>query len=157
MFARYGLTGGTLMSISYVLVDSSVAPEVFVKVVKAKNYLASGRCKTIGEALEHANISRTAFYKYKNYVFSYNDAKREKMLTLAFTLEDVSGVLSDILMVLASYKTNVLTINQNIPVNGIANVTISVETGSMTVDNNELTVSLGRIYGVNKVTILAMK
>ena len=42
------------MSISYVLVDSEVAPEVFVKVVEAKNYLASGRCSTIGEALEHA-------------------------------------------------------------------------------------------------------
>ena len=79
------------------------------------------------------------------------------MLTLGFTLEDVSGVLSDILTVLANYKTNVLTINQNIPINGIANVTISIETGNMTVDSDELTVNLGRIYGVNKVSILAMK
>lgn len=145
------------MSISYVLVDSEVAPEVFVKVVEAKNYLASGRCNTIGEALEHAKISRTAFYKYKNYVFSYNDAKSDKMITLGFTLEDISGVLSDILKVLARYNTNVLTINQNIPVNGIANVTISIETGNMTVDSDELTRNLGRIYGVNRVTVLAMK
>lgn len=145
------------MSISYVLVDSEVAPEVFVKVVEAKNYLASGRCSTIGEALEHARVSRTAFYKYKNYVFSYNDAKSEKMITLGFTLEDISGVLSDILTVLAKFKTNVLTINQNIPVNGIANVTISIETGSMTVDSDELVRSLGRIFGVNRVEILAMK
>jgi chorismate mutase len=145
------------MSISYVLVDSAVAPEVFVKVVEAKNYLASGRCKTIGEALEHAKISRTAFYKYKNYVFSYNDAKREKMLTLEFTLEDISGVLSDILTMLAKYRTNVLTINQNIPVNGIANVTISVETGSMLMDNDELIKNLRTVHGVNKVRIIAMK
>lgn len=148
---------GTLMGTSYVLINSEVAPEVFVKVVEAKNYLASGRCKTIAEALEYAKISRTAFYKYKNYVFSYSDAKQDKMLTLGFTLEDVSGVLSDILTVLANYKTNVLTINQNIPINGIANVTISIETGNMTVDSDELTVNLGRIYGVNKVSILAMK
>lgn len=145
------------MGVSYVLVDTAVAPEVFVKVVEAKNYFASGRCKTIGEALEHVKISRSAFYKYKNYVFSYNDAKRDKMITLAFTLEDVSGVLSDILMVLASYKTNILTINQNIPINGIANLTISVETGNMTIDPDELIINLSRIYGVNKVVILAMK
>lgn len=145
------------MGMSYILVDSSVAPEVFVKVVEAKNYLESGKCKTIGEALEYAKISRSAFYKYKNSVFSYNNAKSDKMITLGFTLSDVSGVLSDILTVLAGYKANVLTINQNIPVNGIANVTISVETENMTVDYGELTVNLKRIYGVNKVTILAMK
>lgn len=145
------------MEISYVLVDSKVAPEVFVKVVKAKNYLASGKCKTIGEALQYAKISRTAFYKYKNFVFSYNDAKQDKMLTLSFTLEDVTGVLSDILTVLASYKVSILTINQNIPVNGIANVTISIETGNMTIEGNELVNNLGRIYGVNKVDIIAMK
>lgn len=145
------------MSVSYVLVDSEVAPEIFVKVVEAKNYLASGKCRTISEALEYANISRTAFYKYKDHVFSYNDAKNDKMLTLGFTLEDISGILSDILIVLATYKTNVLTINQNIPVNGIAHVTISVETGNMTVDIEQLRVNLSRIYGVNKVDVLAVK
>ena len=145
------------MSVSYVLVDAAVAPEIFVKVVEAKNYFASGRCKTIGEALEHVKISRSAFYKYKNYVFSYDDAKRDKMITLAFILEDISGVLSDILMVLASHKTNVLTINQNIPANGFANVTISVETGNMMVSPDELTANLCQIHGVNKVDILAMK
>ncbi len=145
------------MSVSYILVDTSVAPEVFVKVVKVKNYLDSGRCKTISEALEKVKISRTAFYKYKNYVFSHSDAKQEKMVTLGFTLEDISGVLSDILSLLAKYKTNVLTINQNIPVNGIANLTISFETGNMTIDNDELIGRLGKVKGVNKVSILAMK
>lgn len=145
------------MKTSYVLVDSSVAPEIFVKVVEAKNYLASGRGKTIGEALEHAKISRTAFYKYKDHVFSYNDAKSEKMITLEFTLDDVSGVLSDILSELTEKRTNVLTINQNIPVNGIANVTISIETENMLSDNDELLAGLSGIYGVNKVKIIAMK
>ena len=145
------------MGTTHVLVDTEVAPEVFVKVVEAKRYLDSGQCSTIAEALEHVKLSRTAYYKYKNYVFSYDEAQSEKMITLNFTLEDISGVQSDILTVLAKYKTNVLTINQNIPVNGIANVTISIETGNMTVDSDELTVNLGRIYGVNRVTILAMK
>ncbi len=145
------------MKTSYVLVDLAAAPEIFVKVVEAKNYLASGRCKTIGEALEHAKISRTAFYKYKDHVFSYSDAKREKMITLEFTLDDVSGVLSDILAELAESGTNVLTINQNIPINGIANVTISLETGNMSVGVEELTAGLEKISGVNKVRVLAMK
>lgn len=145
------------MNKSYILVSSEVAPEIFVKVVEAKKYFEAGKCKTIGEAMEHAKISRTAFYKYKNYVFSYDDAGFDKMLTLSFTLEDISGVLSDILTVLASYKANVLTINQNIPVNGIACVTISLRTDSMTIDEDNLVVNLGRIYGVNKVSVMAIK
>jgi len=145
------------MGVSYVLVDTAVAPEVFVKVVEAKNLLNSGKCNTINEALKQVNLSRTAFYKYKNYVFSYTDAVRDKMITLGFTLEDISGVLSNILTLLAKFNTNVLTINQNIPVNGIANVTISIETGNMTADYEELVRELKKIKGVNKVTVLAMK
>lgn len=145
------------MSKSYILVSSDVVPEVFVKVVEAKKYYESGKCKTIGEALDHAKISRTAFYKYKNHVFSYEDTGTDKMLTLSFVLEDISGVLSDILMVLASYKANVLTINQNIPINGIATATISIRTNNMTINEDALIVNLGRIYGVNKVSVVAIK
>ena len=104
---------------SYLLVDASIAPEVFVKVVEAKKLLAAGRCKTINEAIERVNISRSAFYKYKNYVYPYNELRKEKIFTLFFTLDDVSGILSDILKVFAGHNTSVLTINHNIPVNNI--------------------------------------
>lgn len=103
------------MESTYILVDKSVAPEVFVKVVDAKKKLSSGRYKTINDALAAANISRSAFYKYKNYVFAHTKFETEQLVTLFFTLDDVAGILSDILILLSSEGANILTINQNIP------------------------------------------
>lgn len=142
---------------SYLLVDASIAPDVFVKVVEAKNKLASGKCKTINEAIEKVKISRSAFYKYKNFVFPYNEMNKEKIVTLFFTLDDVAGILSEILRVLASHGTNVLTINQNIPVNNIANITISVRVGENRLEIDNIVSELECINGINKIDILAME
>lgn len=142
---------------SYLLVDASIAPEVFVKVVEAKKLLAAGRCKTINEAIERVNISRSAFYKYKNYVYPYNELRKEKIFTLFFTLDDVSGILSDILKVFAGHNTSVLTINQNIPVNNIANITISVRMSTQGTDVDALMNEMDAIKGVHKIELLAME
>jgi chorismate mutase len=42
------------------------------------------------------------------------------------TLEDKPGVLSEVLDLIAASKVNILTIIQNIPVNGMANATIQL-------------------------------
>lgn len=144
------------MKSSYILVDAEIAPDVFVKVVDAKNRLSSGKCKTTNEALTQAKISRSAFYKYKNHVFAYNEIKNESMVTLSFTLDDVAGILSDMLIVIASYGANVMTINQSVPINGIANVNITLRTNDMTADIHVLLTDLLKIDGVNKADILAM-
>ena len=144
------------MKSSYILVDAEIAPDVFVKVVDAKSRLSSGKCKTTNEALTQAKISRSAFYKYKNHVFAYNEIKNESMVTLSFTLDDVAGILSDMLIVIASYGANVMTINQSVPINGIANVNITLRTNDMTADIHVLLTDLLKIDGVNKADILAM-
>ena len=102
------------------------------------------------------SASRTAFYKYKNHVFSSSDEGNGNIATLAFTLEDVTGVLSEILLCLANNGISVLTINQNIPVNGIANVTISLRLNSEGTSIEEVESELNRIKGVNKIHLLAM-
>lgn len=140
---------------SYLLVDTSVAPDVFLKVVEAKNKLASGRCRTVNDAIESVKISRSAFYKYKNHVFAYSETQRDKIITLFFTLDDVAGILSDILKVLASFGANVLTINQNIPVNGIANITVSFRTDAEGID--DIVSGCYGIEGINKIDVLAME
>lgn len=144
------------MNSTFILVDKSVVPEVFVKVVEAKQNLASGRFKTIIEALNDAKISRSAFYKYKNYVFAHSKFDTEQIVTLFFTLDDVAGILSDILILLSSAGANILTINQNIPVNHIANVTISMRTEEMTESLDAMIEKLKGVDGVNKLDILSM-
>lgn len=141
---------------SYIVVDTAVAPEVFVKVVEAKNLLASGKYKTTNEALAQAKISRSAFYKYKNHVYACSELGQERMITLAFVLDDVAGVLSEMLGIMAEHGTNILTINQNIPVNHVANMTITLRMQDMGTGLDSLLERLKAIRGVNRAEILAM-
>lgn len=144
------------MNHSYLIVDYDVAPEVFKKVIEAKLMLESGRYKSVNEVLERIDLSRTAFYKYKNHIYSSGQSQTESIATLAFTLEDVTGILSEILAHFAKMGISVLTINQNIPVNGIANITISLRLNETDFEMDKTIEQLKKIKGVNKVHLLAM-
>lgn len=139
----------------YYLVDTSVLPEVFVKVIEVKKILSSGTIKNVNDAVKEVGISRSAFYKYRDYVFPFYETSRGRVMTLFFVVEDFSGILSSIINKIAGSKANILTINQNIPINGLADVTISIETDSMTSDINVLMDEISRIDGVRSHEILA--
>lgn len=144
------------MEISHIIVDYDIAPDVFKRVITAKKLLASGRCKSVNDALLLTKLSRTAFYKYKNHIFARDELQSGAIATFAFTLDDVTGILSDILKVFADGNMSVLTINQNIPVNGIANITISLRINDVSKSVEDITENLKKIDGVNKVHLLAM-
>jgi chorismate mutase len=137
------------------LVDSSVLPEVFTKVIEVKKILSKGVIKTVNDAAKCAGISRSAYYKYKDYVFPFYETSRGKVLTLLFVVEDFSGILSSIINRIALSKANILTINQNIPINGLADVTISIETAGMIQNVEDLLNDIGTIEGVSKQEILS--
>jgi len=139
----------------YYLVDTTVLPEVFVKVVEVKKILSCGTIKNINDAVKKVGISRSAYYKYRDYVFPFYETSRGKVMTLFFVVEDFSGILSSIIKKISNAKANILTINQNIPINGLADVTISIETDSMTSDINVLINEIGKIEGVRRQEILA--
>lgn len=140
---------------TYLLVDSSVLPEVFLKVIEVKKILSKGIIKAVNEAVKEVGISRSAFYKYKDFVFPFYETSRGKVITLFFVVEDFAGILSSIINQIALAKANILTINQNIPINGLADVTISIETAGMTRDIKELMDEIARIEGVRRQEILA--
>ncbi len=139
----------------YYLVDTSVLPEVFIKVIEVKKLLSVGATKNVNDAVKEVGISRSAFYKYRDYVFPFYETLRGRVITLFFVVEDFSGILSSIINKVAESKANILTINQNIPINGLADVTISIETDSMTSDINVLMDEISRIDGVRRHEILA--
>lgn len=128
-------------------------PEIFTKVVEAKRLLKTGKIKTASEAAEKLKISRSAFYKYKDCVFPVEEANKDSIITLFFEVADMPGVLSCILKVLASAKANVLTINQSIPVNGGANITICLRIEGMDISANSLLKKLRAIEFVRKAEI----
>ena len=139
----------------YFLVDSTVLPEVFSKVIEVKKLLEMGAGKAVNEAVREVGLSRSAYYKYKDFVFPFYETSRGKVMTLFFVVEDFPGILSRIINEVAGAKANILTINQNIPINGLADVTISIETEDMVTDIKELMDDISKIEGVRRQEILA--
>lgn len=156
MCVHYGQSGANMNNdATYFLVDSEVLPEVFSRVIDAKKLLSSGKTKTVNDAVREAGLSRSAFYKYKDCVFPFYETSRGRVITLFFVVEDFSGILSSIINKIAQSKANIITINQNMPINGLADVTISIATTGMTMDIGKLMESIGEIEGVRRQEILA--
>ena len=139
----------------YFIVEARALPEVFRKVAEAKWLLENGEVATVGEATKATDISRSAFYKYRDSIAPFENLMAGRILTFQLILRDVSGLLSAILSVFAQYGTNILTINQTIPSNGTASVTVSAETNGVSEGVEALLRALAAMQGVLKAEILA--
>lgn len=143
------------MQTKYYIVAASALPEIFVKVAEAKRMMQTGEADTVGEATRLVGISRSAFYKYKDSVQPFNDMKTGHIITFYTMLKDNPGVLSNVLSIFAGSGANILTINQSIPTNGCAAVTISAETSDMEISLEELLSRAAGLEGVIRFEILA--
>ncbi|MBD9196126.1 MAG: ACT domain-containing protein [Clostridiales bacterium] len=141
--------------VKYYLVAAEALPEIFIRVAEAKRMMQTGEAETVGAATKLAGISRSAFYKYKDAVQPFNDMKSEHIITFYTLLKDVSGTLSRVLNVFAASGANILTINQSIPTNGCAAVTISAETSGMEKSLEQLIGDISSLENVIKFEILA--
>ena len=139
----------------YLLVDSRVLPGAFSKVVRVKQLLAQGKVKSLTEATKAVGLSRSAFYKYKDSVFTYQNTSARQIATLSAELVDEPGVLSEVLAVLFRSGANILTVNQNIPVDSVAPVSISMRTEALRVDIHTLADKLRKLDGVVSLRILS--
>ena len=139
----------------YYLVSAEALPEVFIKVAEAKRMLQVGEADTVGEAARLVGISRSAFYKYKDAVQPFQNMRAGHIITFYALLKDIPGVLSNYLSIFAGSGANILTINQTIPTNGCAGVTVSAETSDMVDGLEELMSRAAAAQGVLKFEILA--
>ena len=139
----------------YFIIEAEALPEIFLKVAEAKRALELGEAATVNEATRRTGISRSAFYKYKDAVRPFNDMMNGRIVTFQAMLRDEPGVLSAILNIFASSGGNILTINQNIPANGCAVVTVAAETSGLQIPLEELVHCLEERDGVVRVEILA--
>jgi chorismate mutase len=139
----------------YFVVEAQALPEVFLRVAEAKQMLELGEVATVNEAVRQVGISRSAFYKYKDAVRPFNDMMNGRIVTIQTILKDEPGVLSSILGEFAACGGNILTINQTIPVNGCAAVTITAETGGLNCQVEAMLHQLAQLNHVIKCEILA--
>jgi chorismate mutase len=138
-----------------ILVSKSILPESIVKTYLAKELLAKSEVLTVNEACERVKISRSAYYKYKDGVFPFFEASERRIITLSLLLAHRAGVLSNVLNFIASVKGNILTINQGIPLQGVANVTISVETDNIEGSTTAFLSKISNLDGVKKIELIA--
>lgn len=140
---------------NFYLVREDVLPEAMKKTLEVKKLLERGKVSSVQEAVQLVDLSRSAFYKYRDAVFPFHTVVKEKIITLFFHLEDRSGTLSHLLKVVAEAGCNVLTIHQTIPIQGRANVTLSLNTNGMKEDMNVLLLKLRKLEFVEKVELLS--
>ena len=139
----------------YYIVEASALPEVFLKVAEAKRLLSTGEASTVNEATRMTDISRSAFYKYRDAVLPFQNMMTGRIITFQLLLHDEPGLLSSILTVFAEAKANIITINSIVPTNGTAVVTISAETMDLTISLEDLLNQLSAKRGVVKAEVLA--
>ena len=142
-----------MSKLNYVLVSADLLPEVYGKVLLAKEYLASGEASNASQAAKMAGISRSAYYKYKDGVFEYDPENSEEMVTLFLKLTDTKGVLFAVTNELYLVGANVLSINQEVPQNGVADVSLTMRIAEMTVSVDALIDKLKDVGGVRSVVI----
>jgi chorismate mutase len=142
------------MAERYYAVREDLLPEGILKTEQVKELLRRGDADTVHEAAERVGLSRSAFYKYKDGVYVLEQAARERIATLSIDLEHRSGVLSKVLGMLAACEGNVLTIHQSIPLQGMANVVVSVETSVLQGTLQELTEQLRATDGVKRAAVI---
>jgi len=139
---------------TFYLVESSALPEVYHKVLRTKEMLESGAVSTVSEAVAQTGLSRSAFYKYKDSVYTFHEKSQGQVVSLSFTLRDEPGVVNGLLSVLAQAGCNVLTLHQALPSNRTAIFTVSVETRNSTATNDELYKALAAAAGVLECRVL---
>ena len=139
----------------YYIVEAAALPEVFLKVAEAKRLLETGAASTVNAATRAVDLSRSAFYKYRDSIAPFQNLMVGRIITFQLMLLDRAGFLSGILSIFAACGANILTINQSIPTNGAAMVTISAETTDLLCPVEELLKQISAQNGVLKAGIVA--
>jgi chorismate mutase len=145
------------MDKNYLVIDKRVLPDVFDKVITAKRLLKEGKVKEITEATKLAGISRSVFYKYKDFVYEFAESPNGRKLIFNLRIAHEKGVLSSILNFISGKGGNILAIDQGIPINNSAYVTITMDISSLEVEAYQLLDELKEISGVEKVDFMAME
>lgn len=136
----------------FILVEETAAPDFLVKVLNAKKLLACGKAKNSSEACKLADVSRSAYYKYKDSVYAYDSGGAGKIMTIYLSLMDRPGILSSVISALYEHDANIITVNQNIPADGAAVVTISFRLEACDLD--AALENISKIDGVIKVKLI---
>lgn len=141
----------------YYVVSGDILPDVLEQVMQARILLQSGKAKRISEAVKMVGISRGTYYKYKDAVFSFNAEQSNRKAIISMILRNEKGTLSKVLSLVSVKQVNVLAINQTIPINGIANVALTLDISDLEISIQSLVSLIGAMPMVEKADLVAVE
>ena len=144
------------MNSRYLLVDKKILPDYYDKVIEARTLISSGKVKDVSEATRQVGISRSTYYKYKDYVFPTATDEGRKAI-ISFTLSHKPGILSEVLGRLSEFGANILTITQNLPINSKAHVILTLDISKLNVELDYLTKNINDIDKVSGTKLIAIE
>lgn len=141
----------------YLIVAARVLPEVFTRIIEAKELLKQGKARNVTDAARMVGISRSTYYKYADTVFTVEDGVGGNKATVTFVLTHESGVLSHLLETIANARGNVVTLSQEAPVNGVADVTVTFDVSEMVLSLDDLLNHFKTVRGVVKTRLVSIE
>ncbi len=141
----------------YYVVSGDILPDVLEQVMQARILLQSGKAKRISEAVKMVGISRGTYYKYKDAVFSFNAEQSNRKAIISMILRNEKGTLSKVLSLVSVKQVNVLAINQTIPINGIANVALTLDISDLETSIQSLVSLIEAMPMVEKADLVAVE
>ena len=141
----------------YYVVSGDILPDVLEQVMQARILLQSGKAKRISEAVKMVGISRGTYYKYKDAVFSSNAEQSNRKAIISMILRNEKGTLSKVLSLVSVKQVNVLAINQTIPINGIANVALTLDISDLEISIQSLVSLIEAMPMVEKADLVAVE
>lgn len=139
----------------YFIVHKSLLPEYFEQVIMVRE-LTSDKNISVSEACKKFNISRSTYYKYKDYIFRPAKNSGTKAFFRIKTIDE-KGILSSILQTLYSASGNVISINQDTPIDGSAFISFAIDSSELMISLSELKTNIEKISGVKSVDIVGVE
>ncbi|WP_125590886.1 ACT domain-containing protein [Companilactobacillus jidongensis] len=141
----------------YYIVDGSILPESFDKVIKARGLLETGKSSNVSEAVKMVGISRGTYYKYKDLVFLPDEDMNDRKALISMMLNHEQGILNKVLGIISETNASILTINQNIPIHNIASVVISLDISHLTGTIDDLMDKLKEYEFISNVQLISVE
>jgi len=141
----------------YLIVHKSILPDYYEKVLEVRNLMESGKIKEVSQAVKKVGISRSTYYKYKDYIMEPSNLTAGRRAVLSMMLTHETGVLSKLLQTISTDGASVLTITQSLPIHGRASVTLSLDVSHMATDIDILVKKIAEKQGIENVRLIALE
>lgn len=141
----------------YLIIHKSILPEYYEKVIEARHLLEDGKIRDVSQAVRQVGISRSTYYKYKDFILEPTELSGGRRAVLSMILNHEQGVLSALLVCISEARANILTITQSLPIRDKAGVTISLDVSEVEGSMEDFVAKLDSVPGVEQVRVLALE